>query len=244
MRSSPLPPDRKIKSCLANFKSPDVSCKAGNGGFTLIELLLVISIIVLIAGLVIPAAGPMLKGSQLTQSGTVLSDQLSLARQRALTKNRAVEVRFYRYGDPEFPGEKNGDPSSGHYRAMQCFEVLPSGSKVPMDKVQYLQPSIIADSSVKLSTLLNQPTRPEQSGASGTPRPPAIPRGGNSYKFVSFQFRPDGATDLPLTGDPEHGKWFLTLHSINDGDGRDTPPANFYTLQIDPANGKVRSFRP
>src|SRR5437867_461870 len=90
--------------------------------FTLIELLVVIAIIIVIAGFAIPSVGPMLKGSSLSYSGQGVSDQLGLARQRALTKNRTVEIRFYRYGDPDVPGEQVSSPASGKFRAMQAFE--------------------------------------------------------------------------------------------------------------------------
>lgn len=222
--------------------------KGERNGFTLIELLLVISIIVLIAGFVIPAAGPMLKGSQLSQSGIMLNEQLALARQRALTKNHIVEVRFYKFGDPTVPGEKASDPSSGKYRAMQCFELVTSSTSavpvpVAIDKIQRLQQSIIIDSSDKLSSILNQPARPAQPGSQTKPSQ-SIPVVGTAYQYAYFQFRPDGSTDMPATIGTQNAKWFLTLHSINNNDALTTPPPNFVTIQIDPVNGKVRTYRP
>ena len=82
-------------------------------GFSLIELLVVILIIAIIAVFVTPAASTILKGSQLSQAEQVITDQIKLARQQAVTKNHNVEVRFIRYGDPEMPGEKADTPSSG-----------------------------------------------------------------------------------------------------------------------------------
>src|ERR1700722_12460573 len=93
--------------------------------FSLMELIVVIAIIAVIAGFAVPQAGQILKGSTVTQASTILTDQIRLAREFAVTKNCKVEVRFYQYGDPEVPGEVPTNPSSGQYRAMQLFQVLP-----------------------------------------------------------------------------------------------------------------------
>src|SRR5579862_795239 len=93
-------------------------------GFTLIELLLVIAIIGMLMTLVVPAVNSISGGSQLTQAAQMVGSELELARQRALSRNRMVEVRFYQYGDPETPGESASSPSSGQYRAIQSFEYV------------------------------------------------------------------------------------------------------------------------
>ena len=81
--------------------------------FSLVELLVVIAVIAIVAGYAVPAVTTMLKGSQLTQGSQMVVDQIALARQTALSRNRSVEVRFYKYADPETPGEELGklDPA-------------------------------------------------------------------------------------------------------------------------------------
>ena len=68
--------------------------------FSLVELLVVITIIAIIAGFAVPAVTGIMRGSALTQASQLLTDQLSMGRQLALSKNRAVEVRIYKYADP------------------------------------------------------------------------------------------------------------------------------------------------
>src|SRR5438128_1445985 len=87
--------------------------------FTLIELLVVVGIMVVIMAFALPAVNSVLRGSQITQTGQMVCDQLALARQAALSKNHPIEVRFYQFGEPEIPGEKANDASTGRYRALQ-----------------------------------------------------------------------------------------------------------------------------
>jgi uncharacterized protein (TIGR02596 family) len=202
-------------------------------------MLLVIGIIGLIAALVTPAALSMVKAWQLTQGGLMVGDQLALARQTALSKNRSVEVRFYRFGDLEIPGESLSDPSKGKFRAIQLFELAEDGTAKALGKVQRLPASIIVDSGATLSTILNQSGRPVAKLSSG----PALPRVGVSYEAALFRFRPDGSTDLIEPAEPSKA-WFFTIHNLADGDSLAQAPSNFLTLQIDAYNGTLRTFRP
>src|SRR5688572_6612010 len=126
--------------------------------FSLIELLVVCAIIGVIIGFTIPAVTTMMRGSQLTQGSQVLTDQLSLARQLALTRNRPVEVRFYKFADPETPGEDVKEQSTWRYRAFQTFEVLDNGAILPLGKIQML-PSTVIMNEGKLSSLLDENVR-------------------------------------------------------------------------------------
>ena len=189
-------------------------------------------------------------------------DQLNLFRQLAVANNYIVEVRFYKYIDPGIPGD------TGHYRAMQAFKVvqLPgtiSYTKTPITRPVRIPPSIIIDSGSggtvtstvsRLTKVLvlgtgitNQGTQSSgvqtPSSASGDP---TIFNVGMTYTYAAFQINPDGSTNLPVTA--ANGPWiyFMTLHQLSSGDGLITTslPKNYYTIQIDPANGHLYTYRP
>jgi uncharacterized protein (TIGR02596 family) len=205
-----------------------------NFAFTLVELLVVVSIMVIIAGLVAPAANTMLRGSQITQSADAIMAQLSSARQTAMTANRTMEVRFYRLADPSLVGNATA------VRAIQVFKIEDNGDAKPDGRVQWLPGSILMDSDPTLSTLLGS-AREKSSWTTASPVDPklSLPRVGTSYAAFCFRFRPDGSTDL----DPP-AKWFVTIHAENDGDNHSTLPANFATIQVDPVSGSLKLYRP
>ena len=89
-------------------KAPSFASRA----FSLVELLVVMAVIAIVAGFAVPAVTTMLKGSQLTQGSQMVVDQIALARQTALSRNRSVEVRFYKFADPEIPGEDVKKPET------------------------------------------------------------------------------------------------------------------------------------
>lgn len=212
--------------------------------FSLIELVIVISVIVIIAAFTIPALNTVLKGSQLSQGAGLLVGQLNIARQQALSRNRQIEVRFYRYADVEMPGESLSDPSTGKFRALQLFQITPQGVALPIEKMQTLPSSVIFSQTTGqgLSTLLDQPT-------AFTPKKPlvndsAAPRLGrgvdHNYDYISFRFMPDGSTDRKPTSN-----WHVTVIGINDKlTSPSQPPPNFFTVQIDPVSGVTKIYRP
>ena len=201
-------------------------------GFSLIELLAVMAIIVILLAFVAPAALSIVKGNKMTQASEVVGGQLTLARQTALTRNKPVEVRFYQYADSEVPGESITDPSTWHFRAIQAFEVVKTGIVTPLHEVRQLPSGIILDSGSNLSSLLHSP-----SPAKG--RDP-IPRVGLDYRYSTIRFRPDGSVAKSTTSEG----WFMTLHSLVDGDQLTSPPANLVTFEIDVFNGALKTFRP
>ncbi|XHR29494.1 MAG: Verru_Chthon cassette protein D [Chthoniobacteraceae bacterium] len=212
-----------------------------NNGFTLLELIVVIGVMALISVLVMPSTGRFMGASRLSQSSQLLVNELSLARQQAITRNSEIEVRIYQFGDPDVPGETPSSPASGRYRALQTFEITASGSAIALGKIQRLATSVMIDAGV-LSSII--------SSSGGTPSVPvattgdalglAIPKVGTQYNAVCFRFLPDGSARLK----PQTGKWFLTLHGSEAGDGLSTPPPNFFTVQINALNGHIQTFRP
>lgn len=217
-----------------------------NHGFSLLELIAVILIIGIVAAFAVPAASTILKGSQMTQASQIVVDQISLARQQALARNHAAEVRFIRYVDPEVPGDKGPDGKDGAFRAIQVFEVLENGVAVPLDKPQLLPQSVVMNSGKQLSSLLGDtsatgwPKEVTKSKVKQDKKAPKLPRKiEDDYEYVCFRFMPDGSTNLKPSE-----KWFLTIHNLNEKPTGNTPPNNFFTLQIDPVSGASKGFRP
>jgi uncharacterized protein (TIGR02596 family) len=192
------------------------------------EMLVVILIISIIATFAVPVVTGINRSSQLSRGTQILSDQLNLARQTAIARNRQVEVRLYKYADPEQPN------SLAAFRGMQTLEVLSPRAVSPLDRLQTLPTAVIIDSSATLSSLLDPNKKQLVSGSD------PLPRMGTNYQYVALRFRPDGSTDLL----PTQGPWFLTVHEEISGDGLTKPPANFTTLEIDPINGGIKFFRP
>ena len=213
---------------------------ARRSAFSLIELVVVIAIIAIIATFTVPAATGILRGSAITQASQTLTDQISLGRQLALSRNRSIEVRFYQYADPEAPGETLGSPSTGQWRGMQLFEVVESGVAIPVDKPVRLPISVVIESNVTFSTLI--PATPKSPATTD----PELPRGvAKNYKYASFRFQQDGSTNLSAAS-----TWFVTIRNLTDTPSGTTmkkannDPINFFTLQIDPVSGAIKGFRP
>lgn len=220
--------------------SSSLRLNSARRGFSLIELVVVVAIIGIIAVFAVPAAGTIIRGSQLTQASQVMTDQISLARQFALTKNRAVEVRFYRFADIEAPGEDLDKPETGKFRALQLFEISENGTPSPLGKIHRFPVAVMMNSDL-LSTLVDENGTGDQAPRKPNDSDPELPRGvKRKYEFSSFRFRPDGSTNLL-----PNKTWYVTVHQVTDVvRDKKTPPPNFFTLQIDPVSGTSKSYRP
>ena len=101
-------------------------------------------------------------------------------------------------------------------------------------------PSALPNSTSTTSTILaptDISTNPTTDAANDPAKWP-VP-GVATYQYVSFNFLPDGGTDL----DP--GKsWHATLLLATDPLIANSLPANSLTVRIDPVIGKITVFRP
>ena len=204
-------------------------------GFSLVELLVVLAITAILASLAIPAISGMTRAYQLGATCDLLINQLTLARQAALSNSHLVQVRLYRI--PDYGQDVSGNRTT--YRAIQCFVEgdAPATGKpqlTPITKViLFPSPAVIStQSSPNVSPLLSG------SPTSAVSTDPSLPIYGNNYDYFSFHYKPDGSTDLNA------GANSITLVSENDKSGGTGLPTNYRTIQIDPAIGTVRRFSP
>jgi uncharacterized protein (TIGR02596 family) len=240
--------------------------------FSLVELIVVAAVIAVIIGFAVPAANNLIKGSQLTQGSQTFADLFSFARQSAMSRSRPIEVRFYRYGDLDTPGEDAVDKTTWKFHGFQLFEILENGAALPINKMQRLPKMVIMSSSdpnssgggaatAKYSTLLNTDFRGVYKDAEDDLTTPEIPVSfatsggtisvGRKYEYASFRFLQDGSTDLPPstkkggtgTGQSDDDSWYITLVNLND-EFKSIDQINFYTVQVDPVSGTTKSYRP
>jgi uncharacterized protein (TIGR02596 family) len=200
-------------------------------GFTLLELLVVICIILILTAIVVPSFGPMMASYNLNRASGMVTDEFTFARQAALTQNADVEVRFDQLGT-------QSSPTDLQFRA---FHTVLSATGSPLNKVSHLPDAIIISSNVAFSTLLDY-TNALRSGL--TMKQETLPGSSSPTTYVSFVFRATGGTGLsPVT--PPVGIWDLAL-VVEKAPvvGTTGLPSNYVTIQIDPVEGQVRTFRP
>lgn len=207
------------------YQSP---CRTSVQGFSLIELLVVIAIMSVITLASMPTFQKISRAATLNSASQILADHFSLARQTALAKNCIIEVRIYQF--------RSASQTDSVYRALQIFQHRDREDDYqPLTKVIYFpnETKLVDDSrNTSLLSIAGQPFSP-------TTTDPKIPGYGMNYKYLSFQFRPDGQTNL----DPSEN-WFVTVAMENSPALNGGLPANFATVQIDPVSGSVRLYRP
>ena len=200
--------------------------------FTLLELLVVMAIMSLLIALAPPAVMNALGATSLTTAGDLVRNKLTQAQQEAIAKNAPIEVRFYYYEDRDYEGGER-------VRAFQMFQ-LTNNPEEPIIRVSepiYLEGGIVLSSDITLSSFPDFGSGPGDVEGYCT-RATTV----GSAKYWAFRFLPDGSTNLP-----GNALWFVTaLEEVDEEriqSGGENPP-NYFTIQIDPLTGAVRTFRP
>lgn len=205
-----------------------VVCHPAPAGFSLLELLVVIAIIIIALSAVVPYVNQAVGGLDMTRASNDVVAQITQARQIAIARNCNVEVRFYSY-----PDELN----VVRYRALQSFVASDdsTNSWQPLNKIQKMPNAICFDSGAILSPLIAG-----QSPKAGADAGIKIPGVGTNYKYAAITFRPDG-TAAPSTNSSDI---FMTIKNSRLEDPGSELPKNYAIIQLFPATGLVRSYRP
>jgi uncharacterized protein (TIGR02596 family) len=202
--------------------------------FSLLELLVGIAIMMILMALVLPATSSLMKSMGMGRAVSMITDEMNFARQTALSRNRDVEVRFYRMGSKL-------DANNKQYRAYRTLlaDGIDSAKAQPLSKVKYLPDNVIASGDAAFSTLLDY-ANSNRSGLVHSNE--TLPAGATEY--ISFLFRANGGTSLrPVTG--TNSLWYLTLQGENVQTNAATGlPYNYFTAEIDPVTGRLRGYRP
>jgi uncharacterized protein (TIGR02596 family) len=222
------------------MKSLLPSKRAHLRAFSLIEILVVVGIITILLVLAAPTLSTAFKGSKLVQGSEAVRNFLAAARQTALKNNVSVEVRFYKFDDPDTP------ESTESITAYRMYQVqLDYTANDPLTaNLKYVEPTNLVKlpSGVVLSPDEDQSTLLGTSVKTGQERVKGIDPANDEMNvtFVAFQFRPDGSLNLPVDR-----KWFMTLMNREEfiRDTSDTP-SNYVCLQMNPYNGEVRWLQP
>ncbi|MBE7158365.1 MAG: Verru_Chthon cassette protein D [Rhodospirillales bacterium] len=221
--------------------------------FTLVELLVVMAIIVVLMSLAMPALRGMLGGYNLTASSDNLAAQFSLARQTALGRNLPVELRIYNTGTDSAPVWNS---------VAMVVPAVVSGraSDEWVAKASVLSGSVIIDpgnspqTGQPFSTLLTPsgsaaPTTasPNATAPWSSREPATAPASVKNRKYVAFRFQPDGSTNLPaLDASNKRLPWSLCLRNtgVAANPAGPGPAVNYVALVLDPATGRLLTFRP
>lgn len=204
--------------------------------FTLVEMLIVTSIVGLLLALVVPVTNGVVQANQITTASQIVVDQLNLARQTAIARNRVVELRFYQCRSA------SRQPQADEVAALQAL-VFDARNEVstPLREVQWLPGAAVISSNATLSTVFASGMEKANwtNGDPKRPLPGLLGGDGTNYKAFSVYFRPDGSTNLATQS--SGSSWWVSLHGVNE---TAEVPANIISVQINPFNGTLNLHRP
>lgn len=196
--------------------------------FTLIEMIVVVAIVAMIFAFAAPYTLSAIQAASLSTAGDTLMQKISLAQQRALTENRPVGLDFYFY-------DKDGVQAC-HAIQLVTYDAATSQA-TPLEAPAYWSEGRALLVEGELSPLF----------ASGkftaTDTGPAVlePFKALEATFYRIMFYPNGSTSLRV---PLRNAYLTLIAVQNYQEDLTDPPANFYTVQVDPVTGRTRSYRP
>lgn len=213
--------------------------------FTLIELLVVISLMAVLFGLAATAFRGM-SGVNLSTSVVQVQSMLVKARQVALSSNKYTQVRFYK----RTAGSARGYEAIGmfvaespYYSATEAdYNKLLSQKLMRAEgNVEYLPTNFVIPDDAASALLKDLKTD------TGFTRTGTATLRGESYSWVGFYFRPNGATDYQEVSGQTYDPLKCFFSVVQDQEyGKTVPslPTNYAIFTVSPANGMVNVVRP
>jgi len=183
-------------------------------GFSLIEVLTVLAIVALLTALAAPAISSIRDSMQLARAGTLVQDQLHLARQMAITRNEPVIVSLF----------ETTDETGNAINMLTLSRIRKDGSRDLLTRASRLPLGCGVLMETAWSSVMNLPTETR-----------SLPSGIEA-ECRDIRFNPSGSTALAASA-----KWFLTIHLRRN---KEKPGANFITLAIDPVTGRIFFYQP
>jgi len=193
--------------------------KRGSFAFSLIELLAVMAVVAIIIAISLPAFTSLTSGSNLNRAGQMVGDQIALARQEAVARNRDVQVTFYNLTNGTTKG----------WRGMRILRVDQTQNGTVTNvatRLVQIPDGIVISADPATSPLLS-------AGRTGTTNLP----GYGTVEYSSFRFRANGSMESGFGATNNS----LTLQNAS---AQGNPPSNYYTIQVNPLTGKVSVYRP
>jgi len=196
--------------------------------FSLVELLVVVAMMGLLLVLLAPALQSIGGGTQLTAAGDLLTSQLRLARQLAVSRNRGTQLWLISHRD------ENGGLQ---IRSLAVFIDGENADQAPtaLGRPQNLPIPVVLEEDAVLSPLLQ-----DLENLTGAELGVRLPGVGLDYSARMIRFRPDGRAEVP--GD--NSRNFLTLCPEHVTIASGQLPANYSMTQIVRQSGQVRTYRP
>ena len=224
--------------------------KATASGFSLIELLTVLAIMVVLLSATGLALAPFSRALDLSSSTQQIQGALDLARQKALSSNKYVQVRFY---------AKQSEPAC--YSAIGLFVsespyYATSATSSPADfatwinqnhfsalaPIQYLSPSLDIPAAAGVSKLLADLTIDTDFQRNGTDTIRGV-----AYNWVAFYYLPNGSADFQTfsgTSYPPDNAFFSLVIRSDYAASNPALPKNYSQFFLPPSTGRPIVLRP